>query len=61
MVGRSMGGGIAMLAALDQPARVASLTLVGTSPGGPELPQCLEIADDPSPAAREDAAAALAG
>ncbi len=26
-----------------------------------ELPQCLEIADDPSPAAREDAAAALAG
>jgi pimeloyl-ACP methyl ester carboxylesterase len=38
LVGRSMGGGIAMLAALDQPARVASLTLIGTSPGGPGLP-----------------------
>jgi pimeloyl-ACP methyl ester carboxylesterase len=37
-VGRSMGGGIAMLAALDCPDRVASLTLVGASPGGPDLP-----------------------
>jgi pimeloyl-ACP methyl ester carboxylesterase len=32
LVGRSMGGGIAMLAALDYPDRVASLTLVGTTP-----------------------------
>src|SRR5207253_620362 len=38
VVGRSMGGGIAMLAALDYPHRVASLTLIGTSPGGPGLP-----------------------
>lgn len=38
LVGRSMGGGIAMLAALEYPDRVASLTLVGTSPGGPDLP-----------------------
>jgi pimeloyl-ACP methyl ester carboxylesterase len=38
LVGRSMGGGIAMLAALDQPAQVASLTLIGASPGGPGLP-----------------------
>ena len=38
LVGRSMGGGIAMLAALDYPDRAASLTLVGTSPGGPDLP-----------------------
>jgi pimeloyl-ACP methyl ester carboxylesterase len=37
-VGRSMGGGIVLQAALDQPARVASLTLIGTSPGGPGLP-----------------------
>lgn len=38
LVGRSMGGGIVLQAALDQPARVASLTLIGTSPGGPGLP-----------------------
>jgi pimeloyl-ACP methyl ester carboxylesterase len=37
-VGRSMGGGIAMLAASARPMRVASLTLIGTSPGGPGLP-----------------------
>jgi pimeloyl-ACP methyl ester carboxylesterase len=42
LVGRSMGGGIAMLAALDYPDRVASLTLVGTSPGGPDLPPMSE-------------------
>ena len=33
-----MGGGIVMQAALDNAARVASLTLIGTSPGGPGLP-----------------------
>jgi pimeloyl-ACP methyl ester carboxylesterase len=38
LVGRSMGGGIVMQAALDHADRVASLTLVGTSPGGPGLP-----------------------
>lgn len=38
LVGRSMGGGIAMAAALDAPSRVASLTLMATSPGGPGLP-----------------------
>ncbi|MDF3039179.1 MAG: alpha/beta hydrolase fold protein [Thermomicrobiales bacterium] len=37
-VGMSMGGGIAMLAGLDWPDRVASLTLIGTSSGGPDLP-----------------------
>ncbi|MEJ7816451.1 MAG: alpha/beta hydrolase [Rubrobacter sp.] len=42
LVGRSMGGGIAMLAALDYPDRVASLTLVGTSPGGSDLPPMSE-------------------
>jgi pimeloyl-ACP methyl ester carboxylesterase len=42
LVGRSMGGGIAMLATLDYPDRVASLTLVGTSPGGPDLPPMSE-------------------
>lgn len=42
LVGRSMGGGIAMLAALDYPDRVASLTLVGTSPGGSDLPSMSE-------------------
>jgi len=42
LVGRSMGGGLAMLAALDHPDRVASLTLVGTSPGGSDLPPMSE-------------------
>lgn len=42
LVGRSMGGGIAMLAALDYPERVASITLIGTSPGGPGLPPMSE-------------------
>ena len=37
-VGLSMGGGIALGAALEHPQRVASLTLIGTSPGGPGLP-----------------------
>ena len=36
-VGLSMGGGIAMGAALRFPNCVASLTLIGTSPGGPDL------------------------
>ncbi len=35
LVGMSMGGAIAQLAALDQPDRVASLTLISTSPAGP--------------------------
>ncbi|MFD7101996.1 alpha/beta fold hydrolase [Streptomyces celluloflavus] len=38
LVGRSMAGGIALLAAERYPDRVASLTLVSTSPGGPDLP-----------------------
>jgi pimeloyl-ACP methyl ester carboxylesterase len=33
-----MGGGLAMLAAVENPGRVASLTLIGASPGGPGLP-----------------------
>ena len=35
LVGMSMGGGIAQLVALDHPDRVASLTLISTSPAGP--------------------------
>lgn len=42
LVGTSMGGGMAMLAALAYPARVASLTLIGTSPGGDDLPPMSE-------------------
>ena len=42
LVGRSMGGGIAMLAALEYPDRVSSLTLIGTSPGGCGLPPMSE-------------------
>jgi pimeloyl-ACP methyl ester carboxylesterase len=42
LVGRSMGGGIAMIAAVEDPDRVATLTLVGTSPGGPDLPPMSE-------------------
>lgn len=41
-VGLSMGGGIAMGAALGYPERAASLTLIGTSPGGPDLPPMSE-------------------
>lgn len=53
LVGRSMGGGIVMLAALDYHDRVASLTLIGTSPGGPGLPamsqEFLAYVSGPSP------------
>lgn len=38
LVGLSMGGGIAQLIAIEHPERVASLTLMSTSPGGPDLP-----------------------
>ena len=40
LVGMSMGGAISQLVALDHPGRVASLTLISTSPGAPG-------ADDP--------------
>jgi pimeloyl-ACP methyl ester carboxylesterase len=37
LVGISMGGGIAQIAAREYPDRVVSLTLIATSPGGPGL------------------------
>jgi pimeloyl-ACP methyl ester carboxylesterase len=36
LVGMSMGGALAQLVALDHPDRVVSLTLISTSPAGPE-------------------------
>ncbi len=42
LAGLSMGGGIALGAALRFPQCVASLTLIGTSPGGPDLPPMSE-------------------
>ena len=38
LVGLSGGGGTCQLLAIEHPERVASLTLMLTSPGGPDLP-----------------------
>jgi pimeloyl-ACP methyl ester carboxylesterase len=42
LVGFSTGGAVAQLVALEHPERVASLTLISTSPGGPDLPAMSE-------------------
>lgn len=38
LVGMSLGGSVALRVALAHPGRVATLTLLSTSPGGPDLP-----------------------
>jgi pimeloyl-ACP methyl ester carboxylesterase len=42
IAGVSMGGGIGQVLALEHPERVASLTLMSTSPGGADLPSVTE-------------------
>ncbi|MFD2024609.1 alpha/beta fold hydrolase [Promicromonospora aerolata] len=55
VVGVSMGGGIAQQTAIEHPDRVATLTLMSTSPltGGPDLPaptaEARALFDDPPP------------
>jgi pimeloyl-ACP methyl ester carboxylesterase len=61
VVGFSLGGSIAQVAALEHPERVASLTLIATSPGSGDLPGMTpalrawyeHAADPPDPPERE--------
>ncbi|MEU4218196.1 alpha/beta hydrolase [Actinoplanes sp. NPDC026623] len=43
LVGISMGGGIVQRIAVEHPDRVASLTLISTTPGGPQGPHQAEL------------------
>jgi pimeloyl-ACP methyl ester carboxylesterase len=53
VAGLSMGGAIALVLALEHPGRVATLTLLSTSPGGDDLPAMTEglraVFADPAP------------
>lgn len=57
IVGLSMGGWIGQRLAIDHPDRVATLTLISTSPGGPDNPDLPPTSDELSAVFSEETSA----